>query len=65
MTFLKWVMSVSIDNTVSTSIRSFHSPDRHSVRLVGSPCVMEGGIAQDNHPLFTLPNQPLKRRPRH
>src|SRR5712691_2413668 len=24
-------------------------------------CVMEAGVTQDNHPLLTLPNQPLKR----
>src|SRR5712691_4657948 len=37
MTFLKWQTSVSIDSTVSTSIRSSHSPRGHSFRLVGSP----------------------------
>src|SRR6266571_8896439 len=37
MTFLKWQTSVSIESTVSTSIRSSHAPRWHSLRLAGSP----------------------------
>src|SRR6266704_4478942 len=37
MTFLKWQTKVSIDKTVSTRIRSSHSPRGHTLRLVGSP----------------------------
>jgi Transposase zinc-binding domain len=34
---LKWQTTVSIESTVSTSIRSSHSPRGHSLRLAGSP----------------------------
>src|SRR5712691_5649110 len=37
MTFVKWQTTVSIDNTVSTSRRSCHSPRWQSLRFVGSP----------------------------
>src|SRR4030095_3011774 len=61
MTFLKCMTSVSMESTVSTSRRSCHSPRGHSLRLLGSPLGgMEAGVAEDNHALFKLPNQPLK-----
>src|SRR5512132_2852871 len=34
---LTWQTSVSIERTVSTSMRSCHSPRGHSFRLLGSP----------------------------
>src|SRR6476659_8030605 len=37
MTFLRWQTNVSMESTVSTSIRSSHSPRGHSLRLAGSP----------------------------
>src|SRR5215831_6553783 len=37
MTVLKWHTTVSIESTVSTNMRSSHSPRLHSLRLVGSP----------------------------
>src|SRR5712691_9533114 len=37
MTFVKWQTTVSIDNTISTSRRSCHSPRWQSLRFVGSP----------------------------
>src|SRR5438128_452608 len=37
ITFLRWQTSVNIERTVSTSIRSSHSPRGHSLRLAGSP----------------------------
>src|SRR4029450_12083345 len=70
MTFLRWQTNVSMESTVSTSIRSCHSPRGHHLRLAGSPAAawtagtpcrgMEGGIPQDNHPPINLLNQPLK-----
>jgi len=37
MTFVQWQTTVSIDNTISTSRRSCHSPRWQSLRFVGSP----------------------------
>src|SRR5205823_1377428 len=37
MTFLQWQTSVSIATTVSTRMRSSHSPRRHSVRFARLP----------------------------
>src|SRR4030095_15688218 len=37
MTFLKWHTTVNMESTVSTSMRSSHSPRGHSLRLAGSP----------------------------
>src|SRR5262249_60759101 len=37
MTFLKWHPTGSIESTVSTHMRSSHSPRCHSLRFGGSP----------------------------
>ena len=63
MTFLQWQTPVSIATTVSTRMRSSHSPRRHSVRFAGLPSA--AGITQDNQTLLTLPHEPLKRGIRH
>src|SRR6266436_5249280 len=39
MTRLKWQTSVSIESTVSTSMRSCHAPRGHTLRLAGSRMV--------------------------
>src|SRR6266567_725380 len=61
MTCLKWQTSVSIESTVSTSIRSSHSPRGHSLRLVGSPSAAWKAVSlKDDHASVNLANQPLE-----
>src|SRR2546426_10032495 len=39
MTFLKWLTTVNLERTVSSSMRSCHAPRWQSLRFVGSPSV--------------------------
>src|SRR5256884_4423072 len=61
ITFFKWQTSVSIEGTVSTSIRSSHSPRGHSLRLLGSPSAAWKAVSlKTDHASVDLANQPLK-----
>lgn len=40
MTLLKWHTTVSIESTVSTTIRTFHVPRLHSFISTGSPSLL-------------------------
>ena len=57
---LQMQTSVSIESTVSTSMRSCHSPRGHTLRLLGRPPRHGSRCPQDNHPPINLLNQPLK-----
>ncbi len=47
-------MTVSIDNTVSTFMRSFHSPRRHTFRLAGSPAALWNPVSPSTTTPFPM-----------
>ena len=62
-TFLLWKTVVSIDSTVSTSMRVFQAPRGQTFMLAGSPILAwKPGIRQDNHLVIKLSNQRVKMR---